>query len=66
MDAAAFAVCTSPFTTAALSQGSHTFDVRAVDAAGNVDLSPASQTFVVDIARPGRTGGRPRPTTTRC
>ena len=37
VDAAAFASCSSPFTTAALSDGAHTFEVRATDAAGNTD-----------------------------
>ena len=33
VDAAAFAPCTSPHTTALLDDGAHTFEVRAVDAA---------------------------------
>lgn len=51
-DGAAFASCTSPFTPAALTPGRHTFEVRAVDAAGNRDPSPAA---VVDPAtgKPG-------------
>jgi hypothetical protein len=48
----------SPFTTGALAQGSHTFDVRAVDAAGNPDASPATQTFAV-----GTAAAEPTPTT---
>ncbi|WP_028062904.1 Ig-like domain-containing protein [Solirubrobacter soli] len=55
VDGAAFATCTSAFTTAALNDGSHTFDVRAVDAAGNVDPTPASQTFTVDATAPNTT-----------
>ena len=42
VDSAAFATCTSPFTTAALADGAHTFEVRATDAAGNVDATPAT------------------------
>jgi hypothetical protein len=60
VDTAGFVACTSPFTTAALPDGSHTFRVRAKDAAGNVDPTPASQTFTVDTnapAAPTITGG---------
>ena len=52
VDAAAFAPCTSPHTTAALSQGIHTFEVRATDAAGNADTSPAARTFLIDVEAP--------------
>src|SRR5262249_28668187 len=36
----------------ALPDGSHTFSVRANDAAGNPDPSPATRTFVVDATAP--------------
>jgi Thrombospondin type 3 repeat len=39
--------CTSPFTTAPLAAGLHFFFVRAVDAAGNVDKSPAVRSFTI-------------------
>ncbi|MDA0164688.1 Ig-like domain-containing protein [Solirubrobacter ginsenosidimutans] len=64
VDTAAFATCTSPRTVPALSQGTHTFQVRAVDALGNADASPASQTFVVDTTAPNTTiTGNPPATT---
>ncbi len=47
LDGGAFAPCTSPFTTAKLKRGHHTFHVRAVDAAGNVDATPAMKGFRV-------------------
>jgi hypothetical protein len=59
VDTAGFVACTSPFTTAALPDGSHTFQVRAKDAAGNVDPTPASQTFTVDTNASSPSGGRP-------
>ncbi len=52
LDGAAFAVCTSPRALTSLSEGSHTFRVRAVDAAGNADATPAAFTWVVDLTAP--------------
>jgi hypothetical protein len=54
VDTAAFAACTSPHTTGALSDGAHTFEVRATDAAGNTGAA-ASRTFTVDTAAPQTT-----------
>ncbi|MFN8440673.1 MAG: LamG-like jellyroll fold domain-containing protein [Caldilineaceae bacterium] len=47
LDSATFAPCTSPKTYTSLADGSHTFQVQAVDSAGNVDATPASYTWVV-------------------
>ena len=55
VDAAAFASCSSPFTTGALSDGAHTFEVRATDASDNTDTSPASRSFTVDTTPPDTT-----------
>jgi Tol biopolymer transport system component len=51
IDGAPFAACSSPYTTGALADGEHTFDVRAIDSSGNTG-SPASRTFVVATAEP--------------
>jgi hypothetical protein len=50
LDGDAYGGCTSPMSYANLSEGSHTFEVRATDAAGNTDATPASRTWTVDTA----------------
>src|SRR6185437_10019078 len=50
LDAAAWATCTSPKAYSGLATGSHTFSVRATDAAGNTDSTPATQTWTIQSA----------------
>ena len=52
VDGGSWTACTTPHTTAALGEGSHTFDVRATDVAGNTDATPASQTWTIDLTAP--------------
>jgi hypothetical protein len=52
IDSGSWQSCSSPKAYSNLSDGSHTFDVRATDAVGNTDLSPASRTFTVDTTPP--------------
>jgi len=42
-----FSACTNPKTYTGLAAGSHTFYVRAVDTAGNIDPTPASYTWTI-------------------
>ena len=47
LDGSAFAPCTSPVVYGGLAAAAHTFAVRAVDAAGNVDPTPATFDWTV-------------------
>ena len=47
LDKKPFKACVSPKTVKHLDEHKHTFKVRAIDAAGNVDSSPAKDKFKV-------------------
>ena len=47
MDTSIFSACASPKSYSGLSSGSHTFYVRAVDAALNYDATPASYSWTI-------------------
>jgi Ca2+-binding RTX toxin-like protein len=55
-DVEAFRACSGPGATdtpvTALPDGAHTFQVRAIDAAGNADATPATATFTVVTTGP--------------
>jgi len=53
LDGGAFVACLDDGKSyAGLAEGEHTFRVRALDAAGNADESPASRSWVVDTIAP--------------
>ncbi|MHA2647799.1 MAG: choice-of-anchor J domain-containing protein [bacterium JZ-2024 1] len=52
IDGGSFLPCISPYTTPPLGEGLHTFEVRSIDVAGNVDGSPATRNFQVDTMPP--------------
>jgi Ca2+-binding RTX toxin-like protein len=60
LDGGTFGVCTSPKEYPDLIEGStHTFEVRAVDPAGNTDPTPARRTWTVDTTLPMVNGTNP-------
>jgi hypothetical protein len=50
-DGGAFAACTSP-DQHTLADGAHSFTVRSVDVAGNVDATPPTHTWTIDSSTP--------------
>jgi hypothetical protein len=52
VDGFGFSTCASPEVLDSLADGTHTFDVKATDVAGNTDASAASRTFTVDTIAP--------------
>src|SRR5207249_910658 len=51
-DGGAVAACASPRGYAGLGVGAHTYSVRASDASGNTDASPASYAWTIDTSAP--------------
>ncbi|MFT3830525.1 MAG: Ig-like domain-containing protein [Opitutaceae bacterium] len=52
LDGAVYSPATSPLSITGLNDGPHTFQVRALDNAGNADLTPATHTWTIDTTAP--------------
>jgi hypothetical protein len=52
LDGGVFEPCSSPKVYTSLAFGAHTFEVRAIDGAGNVDQSPASRSWTAQQNTP--------------
>lgn len=64
VDGGAWAACADPWAVGPLPDGEHVLEARAIDASGNVDASPASQTVTVGTPAPPVPGaGQPGATT---
>jgi len=55
LDGAAFSPCTSPRELGGLAAGAHVFAVRVRDAVGNLDPTPATRAWTVDLTPPSTT-----------
>lgn len=52
VDSQAFVSCSSPHTVSPLNAGAHVFEVRAIDGSGNIDPTPATRAFTVELPGP--------------
>jgi hypothetical protein len=52
LDASTFTACVSPASYSGLAEGAHKFEVAAVDTAGNIDPTPGSSTWTIEITPP--------------
>ncbi len=52
LDSGSWTLCTPPYGFSGLADGTHTFSVRAIDPAANVDPTPAPYTWVISTAVP--------------
>lgn len=61
VDGGNYASCSSPHDVTGLADGSHTFSVRAVDAAGNSSEHPAARSWTVDTSATKPADPKPDP-----
>ena len=64
LDGGPFSPCFSPKIYEGIADGSHQFQVRAEDSAGNPDQTPAQRSFEVDTTAPQTTIDSPQPSYT--
>lgn len=64
LDGAAFQAITSPHELSGLADGQHTFRIRALDQAGNIDTTPVEVQWTVDTVAPVTTVNAQPPAST--
>jgi hypothetical protein len=52
VDAGSWGHCNLVYNFSGLADGSHTFSVRGIDRSGNMDLTPATYTWIIDTTPP--------------
>jgi large repetitive protein len=52
LDGAPYGVVASPLTLTGLADGTHTVNLRVIDRAGNISVTPASHTWTIDATAP--------------
>jgi hypothetical protein len=52
VDSGAWGHCNFAYSFSNLADGSHTFSVRGIDQSGNMDLTPATYTWIIDTTPP--------------
>ncbi|MDQ3291624.1 MAG: gliding motility-associated C-terminal domain-containing protein [Bacteroidota bacterium] len=52
LDNGAYVAATKPLALTGLTEGTHELKVRALDKAGNIDSTPASHTWIIDLNAP--------------
>ena len=57
IDNGGYSTCSSPKTYTGLTDGSHTFEVKSIDASGKMDPTPESYTWEIDATLPSNTTG---------
>jgi len=63
LDSGSFEKCPSPIKYPPLADQNHTFEVKAIDSAGNADLTPEEYAWTVDATPGGATPAPPNPPT---
>jgi outer membrane protein assembly factor BamB len=65
LDSGGFSTCASPKAYTGVTEGSHTFTVKATDTYGNIEVTPATYSWSIDSLAPTLSIGSPSATVTK-